>query len=197
MPAIRPVKAETLTELISRYEDAHAAWLSLDGEEADRFADEVYLAALHDLSMAPSARTLTEALEAAHFALSNMAYLEGGHSVQGVLRAALDFFRKFDAPKEDVVPTQAHKLAYRQWLEMEGRYLGMELFPDMPAKEAAFLVPANTGVDRIHHPHGAQQTLAASPSSRAAKVLSAVGIDLDEIQAIYDRDQREVATAAE
>ena len=106
-----------------------------------------------------------------------------------LVRAALDYFRQFQTPSNEA-PIRAHMLAYRQWLEMEGEYLGKELFPEMGA-DAGRLIPMNTGVDRLHHPHGFRQGLMPPPSSRAAKILSAAGIDLVEIRRRYDEDRAE------
>lgn len=138
-----------------------------------------------DLEYAPAALTVDEAVQCADFLRTHIDII-GSRATISLLGAITGFLRQFQAPQDEPA-SEAVQLAYRQWLDMEGRYLGMELFPGMGA-DADRLVPMNTGVDKLHHAHGTRQTLLPPPSSRAVKVLSAVGIDLAEIERRHRED---------
>ena len=72
--------------------------------------------------------------------------------------------------------------AYNEWLFYERRLLAMEMYPG--SRDPDYIVPANTGVMEFHFPMWPERWQdRPQPSTRAALVLSAVGIDLTRVQA--------------
>lgn len=64
--------------------------------------------------------------------------------------------------------------AYLEWLRMEARILQLELYPDMdPTRD---FTPCNTFAKSFHFPTGGDWREVPKPSTRAAKVLAAVGV---------------------
>jgi hypothetical protein len=81
-----------------------------------------------------------------------------------------------DAVAPTVTCSRAELLIrYNAWLRMELRLLAREMFPDAGAA-AEDLFPTDAHVTRFHFPAGGQEQ--APPSSRAALVLAAVGVNL-------------------
>lgn len=64
--------------------------------------------------------------------------------------------------------------AYRQWLHHEGRLLGEELYPDLGDYADRFI--PETFASRFHFPDGSDWRDVPKPSTRAAAVLTAVGV---------------------
>ena len=73
--------------------------------------------------------------------------------------------------------------AYSCWLHYERRILCEEMHPEAGDNADAF-VPVNTGADRFHFPRGEGRSWrdVPPPSTRAALVLSTVGLDLAAVQ---------------
>jgi hypothetical protein len=69
--------------------------------------------------------------------------------------------------------------AYSEWLHLERRMLAREMFPDWSAADD--FVPCNTGACSFYFPHGQDWRQVPQPSTRAAAVLSAVGLDFGEV----------------
>ena len=69
--------------------------------------------------------------------------------------------------------------AYRQWLHLEGRILGMELYPEL-GDDADRYIPERTAARHFHFPPGQDWRAVPKPSTRARLVLATVGVDLDE-----------------
>ncbi|WP_432347920.1 hypothetical protein WMC41_09930 [Shinella yambaruensis] len=66
------------------------------------------------------------------------------------------------------------RYAYLEWLRMEARILQLELFPDLdPTRD---FTPCNTFAKSFHFPTGVDWRKVPKPSTRAAKVLAAVGV---------------------
>jgi hypothetical protein len=64
--------------------------------------------------------------------------------------------------------------AYLEWLRMEARILQLELYPEMdPTRD---FTPCNTFARGFHFPTGGDWRKVPKPSTRAVKVLAAVGV---------------------
>lgn len=72
--------------------------------------------------------------------------------------------------------TPALLQAYSQWLFYERRLLALEMYPHAGIDAERF-VPVNTAAQLFHFPLGRDWRDAPKPSSRAALVLSAMGIE--------------------
>lgn len=83
------------------------------------------------------------------------------------------------------IPAEHLILGYSSWLFYERRFLCMEMYPDFPDPEQ--FIPQNTGADGFHFPRRGSHLDVPAPSSRAAMVLSSVGIDLVDVQRRYLR----------
>src|SRR5687768_4451919 len=82
--------------------------------------------------------------------------------------------------------------AYNEWLFNERRLLALEMYPDHPEPER--FVPANSGAYRFHF---GRKKNPPPPSTRAAKVLSFVGMSLPGIERDSVHGQARKRAAAE
>ena len=126
-----------------------------------------------ELNRAPSAQSLEGAIAALELAQTEPDF------APALVRSALGFLKAFTAPVERPA-TRAEMEAYREWLAMEGRLLGMELYPEM-GDDADRVIPCNTGTGEIHLPPCGSWRKIAKPSSRAVRILTAVGANFEKI----------------
>jgi hypothetical protein len=104
-------------------------------------------------------------------------FLQGTASALALTTAAaIPATAAAEAPAEI---TPALLAAYNSWLFMERRLLCCEMFPSNPElrRFAEGLVPVNTAADRFHLPLDRDWRDVPPPSTRAASILRALGID--------------------
>jgi hypothetical protein len=84
----------------------------------------------------------------------------------------------YDCPVAATIPDRRAVAAYRQWLDMEQRLLGAEMYPEAGADAFRF-VPMNTASRDYHMPSGtgASWRDLPSPMSRAEAMCRVLGID--------------------
>lgn len=152
---------EARAELASRPPSDTESWHDDDGWMDD------------ELNRAPSAQSLEGAIAALE-----LAQIESDFA-PALVRSALGFLKTFTAPVERPA-TRAEMEAYREWLFMEGRLLGMELYPEM-GNDADRVIPCNTGAGELHLPPCGSWRKIAKPSSRAVQILTAVGANFERI----------------
>lgn len=68
--------------------------------------------------------------------------------------------------------------AYLEWLRMEARLLQIELHPEMPTEDECR--PCGTFAGKFHFPMEMDWRDVPKPSTRAEKVLRAVGVEFPE-----------------
>lgn len=83
-------------------------------------------------------------------------------------------------------PDRRAVAAYREWLDIEGRLLGLEMYPQ-GGDDAHRLIPANTAANHYHFPVNLNWRDMPQPSTRAEYMLTALGIDWT---ADKERDER-------
>ena len=78
----------------------------------------------------------------------------------------------------EVAPDRRAVAAYKEWLHMETRLLGMEMYPEMGADSERF-TPVGTAAHHYHFPSGAMATWRdlPQPTSRAEAMCRVLGID--------------------
>ena len=163
--AQKPV--DPVIALIAQWREARAEFASRPPNDTQRWHD-------HDeLNRAPSAQSLEGAIAALELAQTEP------HFAPALVRSALGFLKAFTAPVERPA-TRAEMEAYREWLFMEGRLLGMELYPEM-GDDADRVIPCNTGAGELHLPPCGSWRKIAKPSSRAVRILTAVGANFEKI----------------
>ncbi|MGU3496123.1 hypothetical protein ACLBXM_18940 [Xanthobacteraceae bacterium A53D] len=173
--------------LIERYRSAGAAFYKARAEQPEAERKKVFSVydvygpdLINDLRSAPVAQSRAGAIAALELAIEEIEHLLGRDTFQGLARSALGFL-KMSAPAETRPATRAEMEAYRAWLHMEGRMLGHELYPN-EGERAERLVRAGTGVGELHMPRHVPLSDMAPPSSRAVRVLQAVGANFDRIE---------------
>lgn len=158
---------DTCTEFAARPSKDGETWNDVYGWLSDR------------MNRAPSAQNLDGAMAALEFALAECSVPAESSYAASFVNAALGFLKTFTAPVERPA-TRAEMEAYRAWLSMEGRILAGELYPDGGPDAEGFIV-ACTGTEDLHLPaHGSWKDM-PKPSSRAVRVLTAVGANFAEI----------------
>ncbi len=163
--AEKPV--DPVIALIAQWREARAEFASRPPNDTESWHDD------DDLNQAPSAQSLEGAIAALELAQTEPAF------APGLIRSALGFLKAFTAPVERPA-TRAEMEAYREWLAMEGRLLGMELYPEM-GDDADRVIPCNTGTGELHLPPCGSWRKKAKPSSRAVRILTAVGANFEKI----------------
>ncbi|WP_024279347.1 hypothetical protein [Xanthobacter sp. 126] len=169
--AQKPV--DPVIALIAQWRDARAELASRPPTNAESWHDAYGWRVDDDLNQAPSAQSLEGAIAALE-----LAQIESDFA-PALVRSALGFLKTFTAPVERPA-TRSEMEAYREWLFMEGRLLGMELYPEM-GDDADRVIPCNTGVGELHLPPCGSWRKIAKPSSRAVRILTAVGANLEKI----------------
>lgn len=163
--AQKPV--DPVIALIAQWREARAEFASRPPINTESCHDD------DELNRAPSAQSLEGAIAALE-----LAQIEPDFA-PALVRSALGFLKTFTAPVERPA-TRAEMEAYREWLFMEGRLLGMELYPEM-GDDADRVIPCNTGAGELHLPPCGSWRKIAKPSSRAVRILTAVGANFEKI----------------
>lgn len=169
--AQKPV--DPVIALIAQWREARAEFASRPPTNAESWHDAYGWRVDDDLNQAPSAQSLEGAIAALELAQTEPAF------APALVRSALGFLKAFTAPVERPA-TRAEMEAYREWLAMEGRLLGMELYPEM-GDDADRVIPCNTGAGELHLPPCGSWRKIAKPSSRAVRILTAVGANFEKI----------------
>ncbi len=163
--AQKPV--DPVIALIAQWREARAEFASRPPNDTESWHDD------DELNRAPSAQSLEGAIAALE-----LAQIEPDFA-PALVRSALGFLKTFTAPVERPA-TRSEMEAYREWLFMEGRLLGMELYPEM-GDDADRVIPCNTGAGELHLPPCGSWRKIAKPSSRAVRILTAVGANFEKI----------------
>lgn len=171
MPAAeKPV--DPVIALIAQWREARAEVASRPPTDTEsRHDDDGWMD--DELNRAPSAQSLEGAIAALELAQTEP------DLAPALVRSALGFLKTFTAPVERPA-TRVEMEAYREWLFMEGRLLGMELYPEM-GDDADRVIPCNTGASELHLPPCGSWRKIAKPSSRAVRMLTAVGANFEKI----------------
>ncbi|WP_156026363.1 hypothetical protein [Xanthobacter sp. 91] len=163
--AQKPV--DPVIALIAQWREARAEFASRPPNDTESWHDD------DELNRVPSAQSLEGAIAALE-----LAQIEPDFA-PALVRSALGCLKTFTAPVERPA-TRMELEAYREWLFMEGRLLGMELYPEM-GDDADRVVPCNTGAGELHLPPCGSWRKIAKPSSRAVRILTAVGANFEKI----------------
>lgn len=169
--AEKPV--DPVIALIAQWREARAEFASRPPTNTESWHDAHGWMVDDDLNQAPSAQSLEGAIAALELAQIESAF------APALVRSALGFLKAFTAPVERPA-TRAEMEAYREWLAMEGRLLGMELYPEM-GDDANRVIPCNTGAGELHLPPCGSWRKIAKPSTRAVRILTTVGANFEKI----------------
>lgn len=169
--AQKPV--DPVIALIAQWREARAEFASRPPTNTESWHDAHGWMVDDELNQAPSAQSLEGAIAALE-----LAQIESDFA-PALVRSALAFLKAFTAPAERPA-TRAEMEAYREWLLMEGRLLWMELYPEM-RDDADRFIPCNTGAGELHLPPCGSWRKIAKPSSRAVRILTAVGANFEKI----------------
>ncbi|MFG1341860.1 hypothetical protein [Xanthobacter autotrophicus] len=196
-PAPEAHTAAALTDpvlvLLANYREACDLFNSRPEDDSDEWAEATYGRLEPDMLNAPVAQTLAGAVAALEFAITMSRHHADAPEVGAFMRSALGFLQKFQPPAPRPA-TRAELEAYREWLHMEGRIIGYELFPEL-GEDADRYIPASGG-HGLHFPPYVSWRDMPQPSTRAVNVLTAVGADFEKINRLYVADQREIMTAS-
>lgn len=173
---------DPVVALIARWKEANARWKGDPSGVSEEWMQETFGTLNADMKAAPAAVTLPGAIAALQLLLDEREGVEDildWEIICGLVNATLNFLRSFTVP--EVRPaTRAEMEAYRAWLHMEGRILAGELYPEMGHDAERFIL-ANTGAEDLHFPPRVSWEDLPKPSSRAVRVLTAVGANFAEI----------------
>lgn len=158
---------EACTEFAARPKADGETWNDVYGWLSDR------------MNRPPSAQSLDGAIAALEFALAECSVPAESSYAASFVNAALGFLKTFSVPVERPA-TRAEMEAYRAWLAIEGRILARELYPD-GGPDAERVILAHTGTEDLHLPASGSWKDMPKPSSRAVRVLTAVGANFGEI----------------